>query len=257
YITAVTKPQIEKLLEDDVIQLSLFDEDVAEVTTPESIRYILRKNPVLATEVRNTRMRKLRVVETLVETKTEYLSTYLKAKVSTAISAVKAKISQLKLNSWLDVSNEERRLRLIIDEEKRSEIEKLDGCYVIKTDVKPEKADAQCIHERYKDLASVKRIFRFGKTVHLEVRPINVRKEARTQGHVLMVMLAMKLRLELGRLWHDKELTVEEGIKETATLCFTEVIKENTTVCNTLPEPRPSVKSLLDAARINLQTVMP
>jgi hypothetical protein len=74
---------------------------------------------------------------------------------------------------------------------------------------------------------------------------------------VLVVMLAMKLRLELERLWHDKELTVEEGIKETATLCFTEVIKENTTVCNTLPEPRPSVKSLLDAARINLPTVMP
>ncbi|MFH0939870.1 MAG: transposase [Planctomycetota bacterium] len=45
YITAITKPQIESLLKQGVIQMSLFDEDLAEVETQQGIRYVLRCNP--------------------------------------------------------------------------------------------------------------------------------------------------------------------------------------------------------------------
>ena len=52
YITAITKPQIEKLLKQNVIQMNLFDETVAEVVDDEvDVRYVLRRNPQRAMEV--------------------------------------------------------------------------------------------------------------------------------------------------------------------------------------------------------------
>jgi hypothetical protein len=39
YITAITKPQIGALLKSDVLQLDLFDETLAEITTEEGLRY--------------------------------------------------------------------------------------------------------------------------------------------------------------------------------------------------------------------------
>ena len=46
YITAITKPQIRKLLKTGVIQMALFDQQLAEVETSEGIRYVLRRNPI-------------------------------------------------------------------------------------------------------------------------------------------------------------------------------------------------------------------
>ena len=40
YITAITKPQIEALLRQDVFQMSLFDQDLAEVKSEEGVRYV-------------------------------------------------------------------------------------------------------------------------------------------------------------------------------------------------------------------------
>jgi transposase len=70
------------------------------------------------------------------------------------------------------------------------EIAKLDGCYVLKTDLAREAASKETVHERYKDLALVEWAFRESKTVHLEMRPIYVRRESRTRGHAFVVMLA-------------------------------------------------------------------
>src|SRR5262249_45781321 len=59
YITAITKPQIEKLLRTRTLQLDLFDQELAEVLTEEGIRYVLRRNPMRAQEVQDTRHAKL------------------------------------------------------------------------------------------------------------------------------------------------------------------------------------------------------
>ena len=45
YITAITKPQIEKLLKQGTLQMDLFDQELAEVLADEGIRYVLRRNP--------------------------------------------------------------------------------------------------------------------------------------------------------------------------------------------------------------------
>ena len=66
YITALTQSQIDKLLSQGVLQMSLFDQPLAEVQADEGMRYILRRacrqagrNPVRAEEVRQTRSQKL------------------------------------------------------------------------------------------------------------------------------------------------------------------------------------------------------
>ncbi len=74
------------------------------------------------------------------------------------------------------------------------------------------------VHARYKDLAQVEWAFRTMKTTLLELRGIYVRKAARTRAHVFIIMLAYLLAYHLRRLWHDVEVTVEEGIAELASL---------------------------------------
>jgi len=51
YITAITKPQIEALLTQGTFQMTLFDEPLAEITSPQGERYILRRNPLRAREI--------------------------------------------------------------------------------------------------------------------------------------------------------------------------------------------------------------
>ncbi|MBE7546545.1 MAG: hypothetical protein HS127_05290 [Planctomycetia bacterium] len=45
YITAITKPQIESLINKGILQLGLFEEKLCEIKDDE-VRYILRRNPV-------------------------------------------------------------------------------------------------------------------------------------------------------------------------------------------------------------------
>jgi hypothetical protein len=128
---------------------------------------------------------------------------------------------------------------------------------VIKTDLKKEIADTQTVHDRYKDLAQVEWAFRTSKTFELEMRPINVRKEKRTRGHILVVMLAYMIVKELGRLWTMVDLTVEEAINELSTLCLTEMCDNGVAVCNLIPAPRESVRRLLDDAKVILPPILP
>jgi len=53
--------------------------------------------------------------------------------------------------------------------------------------------DTQTAHDRYKDLAKVEFAFRTMKTTLGKIRPIYVRKEGRTRGHIFVAMLAYKV----------------------------------------------------------------
>ncbi|MBF0515606.1 MAG: hypothetical protein HQK97_00620 [Nitrospirae bacterium] len=110
YITAITKPQIETLINNGVIQMDLFDQGLAEVKS-DSIRYILRRNPQRAQEIRKSR-----------EDKLESL--------------------------WVTVTGNSREVVLSIDKEVLKEEAKLDGCYVIKSDLSEQSATAETIHGR-------------------------------------------------------------------------------------------------------------
>ena len=78
----------------------------------------------------------------------------------------------------------------MVSEQEINELSRLDGCYVMKTNLPQEIADTETVHQRYKDLALVESAFRTIKTTLEEIQPIYVRKESRTRGHVFVCMLA-------------------------------------------------------------------
>lgn len=256
YITAITKPQIETLLRQGVLQLGLFDATLAEVTSEAGPRYVLRRNPLRAEEIAAGRRDKFQSVAREVEKQNAYLAEHGRASVTIAQRNAAAKIERLRLG-WLKVVADGRRLSLAEDREALAEASKLDGCYCLKTDLRPAQATKEIVHERYKDLASVEWAFRTCKTVHLEARPVYVRRASRTRGHALVVMLAYTLVAELARCWQNLDVTVPEGIAALATLCTSEVSLGGRASFQSIPEPSAAVAQLLSAANVRLPLALP
>jgi len=257
YITAITKPQIESLLDKGVFQMNLFDQPLAEIQADDGIRYILRRNPERAHEIRQNREDKLSSLQKLVNKQNEYLAAHARADEAVALRTVSRRCEKLKIDKWVVVSVSKRTISLTVDTSKLSEIEKLDGCYVLKTDLSRQTADKETVHGRYKDLALVEWAFRTSKTVELEMRPINVRLASRTRGHAFVVMLAYMIVRELAHRWNRINLTVQEGIDELASVCAMEVVFDGKSRANKIPVPRPSAQRLLDAASVRLPDVLP
>ena len=281
YITAITKPQIDTLLKQGVVQLELFDEQVAEVTDEKGVRYVLRRNPSRAAEVASTRQSKYAALEQLVREQNVYLAEHPRASVAVAQRKVEAKWKKLRLPevdvivevaktddvktddaSAEDVKAEAakaddaqpsgRTLLLKKQEAAWGDAGKLDGCYCLKTDLLAETASKELIHDRYKDLALVEWAFRSSKTVQLEARPIYVRLAPRTRGHLFVVMLGYLLVQELSSCWRTLEMTVEEGLDELKTLCTTQVVVRGKSLLHNIPQPRDSVAQLLAAAQVEM-----
>jgi len=255
YITAITKPQVEKLLREGVFQMELFEEKLAEVTD-DGVRYILRRNPERARELASSREAKLAKVRILLNQKNLYLAGHPRARVAIAVRDIQKKIEQLKIENWARVESREPILELVVNDVALKEAAELDGCYVIKTDLPAEMASAKTVHDRYKDLAEVERAFRTFKNGHLEVQPTFVRTEPSTRGHVFVVMLAYLVERELEQYWRGLDTTVAEGIDELGSLRGIELTLGQAT-CQTVPEPTGLTKQLLDAADIRLPQVLP
>ena len=256
YITAITKPQIEKLVREGVFQMELFEEGLGEVEEG-GVRYILRRNPVRAEEVRKGRLSKRREMEGWVERKNGYLREHPKADVEGALAKGRGKLEGLRVGRWLKLKAEGRSLKLEEEEEALREESLLDGCYVIKTDLSRGVADKERIHERYKDLAEVERGFRDCKTGLLEVRPVYVRTEKSTRGHVLVVMLAYLMVRRLRKAWAALDMTVEEGIHQLSTLCSMEVRIKGQSSHIQIPSPREKSQELLKALGIQMPAALP
>jgi len=79
------------------------------------------------------------------------------------------------------------------------EEEKLDGLYVIYTDVKEEEMDITEVVKTYRKLIGVEQAFRNLKTAQLEIRPICHKTDDRIKCHVFLCMLAYYL------MWNAKQ----------------------------------------------------
>ena len=256
YITAITKPQIETLLKAGVLQMALFDDMLCEVEQ-DGVRYVLRRNPRRAEELAASRTDKQASAERLCQQRNRYLTEHPRARAATAEKAVRAKVAQLSLQRWLQVEVEGRSLKLKVHQQSLDEVSRLDGCYVLKTDLPQSAASTTVVHGRYKDLALVEQAFRTSKTVHLEARPLYVRTADHTRGHVLVVMLAYLIRRELSRAWAALDMTVEEGLHQLQTLCSTEIQVAGGGSCLRIPTPTAASRALLNALDIHLPEALP
>ena len=255
FISAITKPQIRKLISEGVLQMELFDEEICAVQWGE-LRYILRRNPERARELAFNRNDKLNKVKALAKERTLYLREHSRAKGEVAQRKVEQMLKKLKISEWVNVVSNGRGLQLVEDEEAKNKVAELDGCYAIKTDLPKKIATADTVHDRYKDLAQVERAFRTFKSGHLEIRPTFVRNEQSTRGHVFVVMLAYLLERQLNEYWNRLELTIEEAIDELGSLRGVEISIGNCT-CQRVPEPTGLGRQLLDAANIKLPLALP
>ena len=84
------------------------------------------------------------------------------------------------------------------------------------------------------------------------MRPVYVRREARTRGHAFVIMMAYRIIKELSSRWQALNITAEEGIKELAMLCMTEIRVNGVVQYNQIPQPRELTKQLIKAARLKL-----
>ena len=259
YITSLTKAQIQKLIDQKVFQLELFDEKINEVLAEDGRRWVLRRNPVRQAEVQRSRDQKRQKLEALIQKANTYLEEHPRARVATQLERLGARIERFKVAGWLKLSVEQRGLVLDLEEDALRTESELDGCYVVETDLEPAQADAQTIHDRYKDLAYVERDFRTLKTGHLELRPWFVATEDNTRAHALTAMLALKIRRRLEQAWWSLEVTVEEGLRELETLCVMELVhpQSGQVVARQVPEPSERQKQLLDALKLKLPTTVP
>jgi len=92
-------------------------------------------------------------------------------------------------------------IRCTIDQAQLDETALLDGCYVLETTVPSATMDRHTIDERN---------FRTMKTDFLEVRPIFLRNGARTNAHVFVAMLALKITRRFQSLLHQAFGTTDD-----------------------------------------------
>lgn len=210
YITGITTAQIKTLMKDGVIQLNLFESELHEASDGD-LRYVFRRNPIRAAEVSAARNDKLARLRELAHKETLYLTAHPLATEEKAVARVEVMAEKLKLQKLVKIEVNSRTIKVSIDENQWQEASQLDGCYVLKSDVSPAELDAGAIHARYKGLAQVEKGFRTIKTGLLEVRPIWLRDEVKTRGHIFVCMLAYMISRELKKLTTGEE-TVQDLI---------------------------------------------
>jgi len=121
--------------------MDLFDQEVAEVLADEGIRYVLRRNPVRAQEMRDTRQAKLATLQAHVAKQNHYLTAHPRANAQGALQKLVARAEKLRLADWVELTLTERVITLTIKEDAQQEAAKLEGCYVLKTDLTPQQAN--------------------------------------------------------------------------------------------------------------------
>src|SRR5262249_20677175 len=93
--------------------------------------YVLRRNPVRAQEMRDTRHAKLATLQAQVAKQNQYLTDHPRANAQGALQKLVTKAEKLRLADWVELTVEERSITLAINEDAQTEAAKLDGCYVL------------------------------------------------------------------------------------------------------------------------------
>jgi transposase len=224
WITALRAPAIAKLLEQKVVQLSVFDEqDLAEVTSPDypGERLIVCRNPLLAEERARKRQELLHATEKSLEkivaaTKRKRRPLRGKDKIGVRVGKI---IDKHKVGKHFIYKATEARFSYQRDHEKIAKEAALDGLYVIRTSVPAEVLESESTVRAYKDLSKVEHAFRCIKTVDLKVRPIFHHLENRVRAHVFLCMLAYYVELQMKdrlapMLFEDDDREAAEALRE-------------------------------------------
>ena len=260
YISALTDPQIRRLLKEGTLQMGLFHEEVCEVEA-DGVRYLLRQNPEETAREQHRLEDKLAKLAGKVEQRNQQVQASARCQPEAGPRRLQIWVARHKLTGLVRLRLEGR---TVVWERDAAAIERamqLAGCYVVVTDVPKEHMSGPAVHDSYVDLQRVERDFRQMKTGLLEVRPVFVRKESRTRGHVFACMLALKISREMERRLHlafgttnddPHAITPEDAMAALNRLCLQNYpIDEKTTVTR-FPRPDARQKEILNALGASL-----
>ncbi len=260
YISALTDPQIRTLLATQRIQMELFGEEVCEVEG-DGVRYILRKNPDEARRIRHRLEDKVTKLRHKIDQRNERVEKSARCNPEAGLSMLKQWTARHKIAHLVELHLEGRKIVGSVNPQAEFRALQLAGCYVVVTDVAKDKLDTQSVHDSYVALQKVERDFRTMKTGLLDIRPVFVRKDSRTRGHVFGCMLALKLSREVERRLAatfgttDKDpraVTLPDALEALNRLCMLAYTIDDKTTVMRLPRPDDHQRRILDALKVSL-----
>ncbi len=165
------------------------------------------------------------------------------------------------MGKFIDWEVKEGRLSYTIKDEKKNLEELLDGCYIVKSDVPPDRLDKQEMVASYKKLTLVEQAFRSLKTVQLEIRPVYHKKDHRIRCHVFICMLAyylqwhmtkrLKALLASNKKGKKRQWTFERVIERIKSI-RREVVLTAGVPCKVVTELDEDQKKILRLLKVNL-----
>jgi len=221
YITGLTSQEIRKLLDNGIIQLRLFSNDLAEVEY-EGERYVLSVNA----ELQEKELAYLKTVRGIVDDEiTGVKASWEKRRMQNIENAKKLQnghknkklvtsFNEKKLDSFklrierilskrnlgkyyevVEISNQ----AFVIDFKagKYQQAKQLAGKYVVCTNIEKKQMPKEKVRWQYKNLQNVEHAFRDFKSDNIQVRPVYHRNEAQTRGHVLLSMFSYAIIKEM------------------------------------------------------------
>ena len=204
WITALKTGAIRDLLAEGHLQLGLFDErHLFELTHPDfpGERLVACRNPELATLRAHKRQALLAATgKELEKVRGMVARGRLRGREAIGVRVGKV-VNKYKVAKHLRLEIHDDRFAFQIDEARVAAEAALDGLYVIRTSVPPERLDAAEAVRSYKRLSDVERAFRSLKTIDLKVRPIHHRLAPRVRAHLFLCMLAYYVEWHMREAW--------------------------------------------------------
>jgi transposase len=225
------------------------------------VRYLLRKNESEAAREQHRLQDKLAKLAAKMELRNRQVEASARCRPDAGCRQLQAWIVRYKLAGLVEVRLEDRLLSLVRNEAAIERALELAGCYVVVSDVSKDRMSGQEIHDSYVGLQKVERDFRAMKTGLLEVRPVFVRKESRTRGHVFACMLALKISREMEKRLqavfgttdsNPHTVTLPDALASLNRLCLLHYPIDADTTVTRLPRPDGRQKEILTALGVEL-----
>jgi transposase len=199
YITALTREEMMRAVEteDHPIQLDLFNHHQLVEVEKEGTRYVLCHNPQRKDEDRKTRERLLNLTEEKLECIRKNVAAGRIKKKEVIARRMYRWINHWRMERFFEVTYQEGSFTYTRKEEEIARYERLDGCYVIRSNTTKLHETTEELRRHYKDLKHVEQAFRTMKTTDIQTRPIRHFNEPQVRGHIFACFLAYRVIWEL------------------------------------------------------------
>jgi transposase len=204
WITALKTGALRDLVQSGHLQLGLFDaRNLFEVSHPDfpGERLVACRNPELARLRAHKRQALLdATVKELEKVRRMVARGTLRGRDAIGVRVGKV-VDKYKVAKHIELAIADDRLDFSLKEAQIAAEAALDGVYVIRTSVPPDRLRADDAVRHYKGLSQLERAFRSLKTLDLKVRPIHHRLEERVRAHIFLCLLAYYVEWHMREAW--------------------------------------------------------